>query len=155
MVSLKRLWYLHLGKRHIRHRDVKCSSLCSQNVFRMSLQDWRRCSLNTSNKKLGITCSITAAMWLLSRFLNEWIWKKTATACKNLRKRKTFHIWKRHVTPTDKGINLFLWGCHVMMSRKEAYKSNSFKFENTFSHFKVVRLLAQLDDAAGAATTKW
>ena len=73
----------------------------------------------------GIIFNITPAIWLMSRFLNKWIWKTRYyyISCKPTKTKKTFHIWK----------------CPVTKTKKDAGISNEFQLQNpslSFNHKK-------------------
>ena len=84
---------------------------CTHNVFFIFV--WRKklfnCFLEKIVKFRGIIFNITPAIWLMSRFLNKWIWKTRYyyISCKPTKTRKNFHIWKCPVTKTktDAGIS--------------------------------------------------
>ena len=88
---------------------------------------------------MGITCNITAAIWLLRRLQKKWIWKIRYfyVLYKPTKKGKRFHIWKFQVTMTKKGKNLLRWKGQLTMTKKAAYKSNEMQLKNhslTFNH---------------------
>ena len=87
--------------------------------------------------KLAITCNTTAAIWLLIRFLNKWIWKTDLFyfSYKHNERGKWFHIWKRHMTTIKNGKNLFIWKCHLTSTRKGAYVCNKLQLQSHSSTF--------------------
>ena len=90
--------------------------------------------------KLGITCNITAAIWLLNGFLNKWIWKtkyynflykptQKELSRDNYQKRKESPYLEisRH--------NVQIRKHHITLTKKEAYISNKLKHKSQSSTF--------------------
>ena len=102
MLPIRIMWCLQLGRKHIlspwREKQYSSLTVCFWYVF----AEMKRLFFEEIVKKLGITCNILAAIWLLRRFLNKGIWKTRYHYFwyKPTKKRKRFHIWKGHVTMT-------------------------------------------------------
>ena len=116
--------------------------------------------------KLGITCNITAAVWLLNCFLNKWTKKHVTTFCKNLPEKKGGSIygsvawkWRKeernclYANVNDnnqKRRNLLLWQCQVAMTEKKRKKQQFlgpksffiFRSHQLFTSFSYQRALS-------------
>ena len=102
-------------KRTFRHRGGQCSSLYSQYIFRLYLQKWRGCFVNTLHKA-GNHSKHYSCHLIVESFSEQVNLKKqiTTTFCTNLSKKETRSIY---------GNVAWQW-------LQKLYKSNSFWFQN-------------------------
>ena len=137
MLPISILWYLQLGMKNILSswRAVLYSLLTI--YFSYVLAEIKRLFFEKIVEKLGITCNITAGIWLLRRFLNEWIWKTRYCYYfyKPTEKGIRFHLWKFHVTMTKKRKKLLIWKCDVTRTKKDVSISNEMHLQNPSSTF--------------------
>ena len=107
-----------MGKKHILVSWWAMQYFLLTICFLYYLRKWKA-FFESFARKLGITCSITADIWLLSCFLNKLIWKT----------RYRYFLYKS----TKNRKNLLIWRSHVRMTKAEAYRSDSFQLLNHFS----------------------
>ena len=112
----KKMCHLHLDKKHKSATWLAMQYFLLTISFLLVFADMKSLIFEHFAWKLGITSSITAAIWFLSGFLN------TTTFCKNpAETRKWFLIWKNHVTMSKKGKNLLVRKNHVTMTNKKKF----------------------------------
>ena len=126
------MWYLQLGTKHTLSSWHAIQYSLLTIYFSEVVAETKRLFFEKFVWKLGITCNITAAIWLLQRFLNKWIWKTRYYyfLYKPTKKGKMLHKWKCHVIMTKKWRNILIWKIHVTMTMKDAYISNEMQLQN-------------------------
>ena len=142
------IWYLPLGKRHLLSSSWPEQYPLFKKYFLYNFAGTKSLTIEFIAWKPGFTCKITAAIWLLSSFLNKRIWKKVYYyfLYKRIQKGKRFHIWKCQLTMTKKRKNPHIWTRHVTKVEKNAFIGNKLQFLNrssTFAHENESRLSAK------------
>ena len=122
---ISKMWYLQMVGSSSCLRGGQYSILYSYCFFHMCLQK-KRLFFEQFVWKLGITCNITTAIWLLSRFLIKTIWKiKYCYFSYKPTKKQRDSIYGNVTWQWPKKRKKLLNGkCHVTM--REAFRSNSF-----------------------------